>query len=288
MPELPEVETITRELKKVLILKTIQQVKIKNSKTVHPLKPRSFSLKLQNKSITDIKRRAKIIIFKLNNDDYILIHLKMTGQLIYSIPNNLLITGGHPQPDGEVNLPNKFTRLIFYFTDNSILYFNDMRKFGWVRLVTKEDLDNSLKKLGIEPLSKEFTFNKFKEIIKKYPKRSLKKLLLDQTQIAGLGNIYVDEICFLTGLRPDRKTYTLTETQIKKLYQNIIKILKLAIKHKGTSSKNYVTTSGQPGNFVHFLKVYGREKKPCLNCQTPIKKINHIGRGTHFCSKCQK
>jgi len=288
MPELPEVETIVRDLNKKIHNQTIKNVVINYSKAILPLSPTTFNRRLKNNQIIKVTRRAKIIIIHLSDNLFLLIHLKMTGQLIYVPTQGKVIYGGHPQVGGGLNLPNKYTRIIINFIDGSTLYFNDLRKFGWLKLVEKIKMDAMLKSHGPEPLSKHFSETTLKAIFSRYLNRTIKQTLLDQTLLAGLGNIYVDEACFLAKLKPDRKNSTLTKNEIEKLRNSIIAILKLAIKKKGTSAKNYLTASGTPGGFVKYLNVYGRAKDLCHVCNHPIEKIKHAGRGTHFCPQCQK
>ena len=157
-----------------------------------------------------------------------------------------------------------------------------------MKVVTEKDLPKYLEHLGPEPLGKDFTLEKFREILARYPKRKIKQLLLDQSLIAGLGNIYADESCFLAKILPTRIVGNLTPSEIKKLHQSIIAVLKLSISKNGTSSRNYVRSNGQPGGFVPHLKVYGRGKERCKICSTKISKIKLNGRGTHFCPHCQK
>jgi formamidopyrimidine-DNA glycosylase len=277
MPELPEVETLKRELARVLVGK---------------------KLKDTGQKITGVERRAKVLMWHLSGGATILIHLKMTGQLVYipastpASPNRgerqggplagKQIIGGHPED------PTRHTRHIFYFSDGSRLLFNDLRKFGWIKTVPKTELPSIFKNTGPEPLEREFTLAKFKERLLSSPKRNLKALLLDQTVIAGLGNIYVDESCFRAGVKPTRVVGSLNEGEVAKLYQAIRAVLKLAIQKKGTSARNYVRSSGQPGGFVPYLNVYGRQGEKCKKCSTSIEKIKLAGRGTHFCPICQK
>jgi formamidopyrimidine-DNA glycosylase len=274
MPELPEVETLKRELARVLVGKKIKKIE------------GDFKLKLAGREIVGLERRAKILIFKLDSD-YLLVHLKMTGQLVYGE-----VMGGHPED------PHKYTRATIFFTDNSKLLFNDLRKFGWLKLVRDKDLSKHIDHLGPEPLEKEFTLRKFEEILARYPNRKIKQLLLDQTLIAGLGNIYVDESCFLASILPTRLAGSLTKTEKQKLHHSIIAVLKLSISKKGTSARNYVRSNGEKGGMVPHLNVYGRGGKICKRCaasaealakeEQKIEKIKLGGRGTHFCPKCQK
>ena len=287
MPELPEVETLRRELDKALRGKIIKSVEVLWPKTVAPLSVALFEKQIVGLKIGPIFRQAKILIIDLVGPFSLAIHLKMTGQLIYHPAKGKNLIGGHPAPEDEANLPNGHTRLILNFTDGSILYFNDLRKFGWARLVNDTELDSLTKDLGPEPLSKDFSAKYFADLFSKYPKRTTKQILMDQNLIAGIGNIYADESAFLAKLLPNRKAGTVKPAQIKVLREKIVEILKHSIKLKGTSSRNYRRSDGSMGGFVPHLYVYGRAGLPCKICGTPIKKIRHNGRGTHFCSKCQ-
>lgn len=275
MPELPEVETLKRELARVLPGKQIKQFT--------SAKFAGLKKKLVGQQIASVSRRAKVLIFeladrrKLAADSYLLIHLKMTGQLVHGE-----IIGGHPAD------PAKHTRAIFTFTDGSQLLFNDLRKFGWLKLINREELEAWLARLGREPLSKHFTLEHFHSLLERYPKRKLKQFLLDQTLIAGLGNIYVDEACFLAGILPTRPVGSLTKSEIAKLHQAIIAVLKLSIRKKGTSFRNYRRAGGELGGMVPHLQVYGRGGKNCKICEQIIQKIKLNSRGTHYCPQCQK
>ncbi len=312
MPELPEVETLRRELSSAVKGKKIKSAEINWPKMVKPLTIEKFQEKIKGKKIIDISRRAKMLILKLSGKKFLIIHLKLTGQLIFqpapifSPParggegvsrqrgwettrkREKSVVGGHPQKGGISNLPNKFTHGILNFTDGSKLYFNDLRKFGWMRLVDRARIDKISDELGAEPLTKEFTLKKFQEILKKYPKRNIKMVLMDQSLIAGIGNIYNDESCFCAKILPTRIVRKLKDTEVKILYQCIKKILKLALSKKGTSADTYVQLNGQPGGFVPYLKVYGRKGEKCKRCGGAIKRIKLNGRGTYFCDECQK
>ena len=211
----------------------------------------------------------------------------MSGQLIYKKKSNKLIVGGHPQKGGLDNIPNKFTHVIFNFSDGSFLYFNDMRKFGWVRLVNQKELDEVMAQFGPEPLEREFRFNKFNDILKRYPNRKIKQILMDQSLIAGIGNIYADESCFCSGILPNRIVKNIKPAEAKKLYQCIVKILKLAVSKKGTSANTYIQLDGSKGGMEPYLKVYGRKGQKCKKCDGIVKKTKQNGRGTHFCLGCQ-
>lgn len=284
MPELPEVETIVRDLAK----------KLKNKKiiAIESLDKKVFQLSDQEiknivgKKIRSIRRRAKMIIFDLNNY-YLVIHLKLTGQLVLKTKTGLL-AGGHPIIYKCGGLPNKFSRVIFRFNDKTTLFFNDIRRFGWIKLVDGAEFLKFNQGLGVEPLSSGFTLEYFNQVLWRKRKTTIKQTLLEQKHIAGLGNIYIDESLFAAGLKPFRRAKTLKPLEIKKLWLTIPKVLNQAIKHRGTSFNNYVDARGRPGNFMKYLKVYGRAGEKCKNCGGLIKKIKLGGRGTHWCDRCQR
>lgn len=288
MPELPEVETLRRELHGFLKGKKITAVEVLWPKLVAPLTPTKFKRELVGQTIKEIKRSAKVLIIDLVGPQSLLFHLKMTGQLIIVPTTGPKIIGGHPAVEDENVLPNKHTRLIITFTDHSKLYFNDLRKFGWAKLANDQQVKNVISGHGPEPLSKDFSPNFLSQLFKHYPNRSLKQILMDQKLIAGIGNIYADESCFLAGLKPERQAKTVSQTKIKELQEKIVEVLKHSIAKKGTSARDYRRSNGQPGGFVPYLYVYGRGGSPCKKCGTILKKIKHHGRGTVYCPMCQK
>lgn len=287
MPELPEVETIRRDLSKVLISKKIVAVEIFNKKSIKSSVD-SFKKNLLNKKIKQIERIGKLMMFDLADKNFLLVHLKMTGQLIYR-HGHQIIEGGHNLPVFKENdLPTKFTWVTWEFNDGSKLYFNDMRKFGYLKIVDQEEKEKIVAKYGIEPLTKNFTLTNFKKVLAGR-KTTIKAVLLNQALIAGIGNIYADEICFAAGIRPDSSVAKIGEVEIKKLFSSSQAIIKKAIEHKGTTFKDYVNAHGGKGNFSDYLKVYKRVGKKCLRCKEGIiasKKI--AGRTSHYCPVCQK
>lgn len=306
MPELPEVETIKKQLSKQIKNKKIAKIAVKYAQIIKaPLE--KFKGAVLGARIKNIRRRGKLIIIDLSSGFSLLIHLKMTGQLRYgrgTTRNETRLPAGKAGNCAE-NFSNKHTRVIFHFADGGRLIFNDVRKFGYINLMLTENLGEYLnKKYGPEPLEKNFTIAKFKATLAKKPKqkrkfslekislrpngRKIKQFLMDQKNIAGIGNIYADEILFYASVRPDRKISTLTNNEIKKIFQGIKKILTEAIKYRGSSIDNYVDSKGKAGEYHFRLKAYGRAGQPCPKCKTPIKKIKLSGRGTHFCPKCQK
>ncbi len=286
MPELPEVETIRRDLSKLILHKRISKVEVRVAKIVHPY---NFKSRIEGLSFIKIKRRAKLLIFELSNKLLMLVHLKMTGQLIYrGHGGNVQAVGGHPIKQDLQKLPNKFSHIIFSFTDGSHLFFNDVRKFGYLKIVDADGFKEIEKKYGIEPFSVSFTLNNFKKVLARRPNLKIKQLLMDQSLIGGLGNIYSDEACFYAGVRPLRRAGNLKEIEIKKLYCAILKVLKLSISKRGTSADDYVDAYGRQGDFVRFLKMYGRAKEKCKICDTPLKTLRIGGRTSNYCPHCQK
>lgn len=306
MPELPEVETLKRELEKTISGKIIKQVEVKVPKLVSPA-PSLFSKELINQKINSIRRRSKMLIFDLSGGKFLLVHLKMTGQLIFVPKSGGLIVGGHPNPVVKQNtateklilrgkfkfalnfeLPNKYTHIIFTFTDGSRLYYNDLRKFGWMKVIDTAGLKKIHEELGIEPLSADYTFDNFKTIIKRYPNRKIKQLLMDPALIVGVGNIYSDEALFCSRINPFRPAGKIKPAELKNLFNCIPKILKLALSKGGTSADTYLQLSGQPGGFSPLLKVYGREGEKCQGCKGVVERKKIGGRSAHFCPSCQK
>ncbi len=274
MPELPEVETIRRSLEDKLIGKTLTGVKVLLDKMVKGISPEDFDAELRGKKITGISRRGKYLIIYLTGGITVVIHLRMTGQLLYC-------------PAGQDTI--KHTHIVFQLNDKGQLRFVDQRQFGRVHLVQAKELDNlsGLKNLGIEPLSECFTREFFrKELKKKHTK--IKPLLLDQTFLAGVGNIYADEALFRAKVNPERVAAGLSPREAANLYLAIKKVLLEGISNKGTSIRDYLDGEGNPGSNQDNLKVYGRAGEPCIKCRKPIERKVIGGRSSHFCPKCQK
>ncbi len=284
MPELPEVETIVRDLEKKLRHKKITGLESLDIK-VFQLTPGQVK-KIIGKKIKEVRRRAKMIIIDLG-DDFLVIHLKMTGQLVLKTRSGL-IAGGHPIINAGNELPNKFTRVIFKFSGANALFFNDVRRFGWIRLISKDDFLKLDKSFGAEPLAPGFTLEYFKRALSGKKKTSIKQALLEQGLIAGIGNIYADEALFLAGLRPFRRVKSLKSKEMEKLWRVIPGLLKKAIKYRGTSFSDYVDALGRRGNFIKFLRVYGRAGEKCFRCGGAVEKMKLGGRSTHWCGRCQK
>ncbi|MFC1571256.1 bifunctional DNA-formamidopyrimidine glycosylase/DNA-(apurinic or apyrimidinic site) lyase [Candidatus Margulisiibacteriota bacterium] len=288
MPELPEVETIKRGLAKTIVGKTIVDFDSDWHKAINlPLK--TYRKRIKGLRVRGLKRRAKMLILELSGGLSILVHLKMTGQLIYRDKARCLI-GGHTLALNCDGLPNKFTHATFSFKDGSRLYFNDLRKFGWVRLYKDGEMERWIdgKRLGPEPLSKEFSVKYLVGRAKKRPKMKIKQFIMDNSNLVGVGNIYSDEVCFYAKVKPTRRVGALSSAQIKTIHKGIQEILRRAIKAQGTTFSNYVNADGQAGGFVKMLKVYQRYGEKCFRCPGKVAKMKIGGRTSSFCPRCQK
>lgn len=286
MPELPEVETIRRDLYKKILKKKIKQAVLTPKAQIKGGK-KEFLQTLKSNSFQDISRLGKMLVFALTGQRFLLIHLKMTGQLIYQHGKEL-IAGGHPVPALGAKLPGSSTRAIFIFADNSRLFFNDIRRFGFLQVVGRSELEKIKKQFGLEPFSRDFTLANFKKALgsKKIP---IKLALLDQQKIAGLGNIYASEVCFEAKIKPHRRTADLSGIEWKKLFLACQKVIRLAIKNRGTTFHDYLDADGRAGYHAHFLKVYDRGGLDCKRKDGgKITKLTLGGRGTFYCQVCQK
>lgn len=289
MPELPEVETVVRGLSKYLPGQTIKDVEILSvpsflwSKDL-PNPKVVFGLK-----VLSLSRRGKGIIIHLSKGYCLLIHLKMTGQLVYVAKDKKTrLNFGHPDPNFIASMPSRHTRCYLTLTKGA-LYFNDQRKFGWVKLTRDEFLEHDpfIRRLGPEPLTSAFTLDHLTALAKRRARSSIKATLLDQGGFVGVGNIYADEALFEAGIRPNRLGQSLTADELARLFRAIKKVLRLGIRHYGTSISHYKTGEGASGKMQNYLKVYGRSGLPCKVCRTPLIKTRAAGRGTHYCPTCQ-
>ncbi|MFA5932555.1 MAG: bifunctional DNA-formamidopyrimidine glycosylase/DNA-(apurinic or apyrimidinic site) lyase [Microgenomates group bacterium] len=286
MPELPEVETIKLGLQRKIVGLKVTRIQVLNSKTFI-----GEEKKAEGAKVEEIWRRAKMLGVDLESNGTLLFHLKMTGQLIYVDKTEKdRIIGGHPTPDMKGDLPNKSTRVIFEFSSGSKLFFNDQRKFGWVKLIdnSKLKIENVLGKLGPEPLEKEFTWQILKSNLLHHKSQPIKVALMDQSVVSGIGNIYSSESLFGARIDPRRKVSTLSDNDFKNLVKGIQKSLKVSIEKGGSTRAHFVDVDGKKGYFLDYANVYGKEGKKCNSCPGTVQKIQQIGRGTYFCPSCQK
>lgn len=286
MPELPEVETIRSDLEKKIKGLKFTGVEIRLPKIIKSGASKLLT-ELKNKEILSVNRKGKLIYFTLSDELFLIVHLRMTGQLIYKNKKQI-IAGGHSDTLEQVQVPNKHTHVILELSDDSKIYYNDLRQFGVIKTANKNELEKELKKYGTDPILEKFPLDEFEKILGNRSTRNIKAFLLDQKKVSGLGNIYVDEVLFLSRVLPERTVQSLKKSEIKLIHEHIVKVLKLAIKERGTTFNNYSDADGNKGNFLKHLKVYQRAGKECLVCKNEIYKIKLAGRGTHFCKKCQK
>lgn len=285
MPELPEVESIRIQLEGFLVGHKIVNYELRIKKYGVWDKTKIIGAK-----ITGVRRFGKVLVIDLSSNYSIVTHVKMTGQFIYQGPNLLNAKSlSHKVVGG---LGGKHTHVIFHLDRGGTLYFNDYRRFGWMRLEKTSNIQNSknpnnyIGKLGREFL-KDLAIKEFSEILAK-SKKPIKILLMDQTKMAGVGNIYANDALWLAGINPKEQANTLLNSKTIKLFKAIEEVLKEGIKRGGASELAFVTPDGGEGKYQDFTLVYGREKEPCKNCKTPIEKIKLGGRGTYFCPVCQK
>lgn len=283
MPELPEVETVVRGLQSLIVGKKFCRASTDNQKSF-PNAPSDVKEFLIGAKVTRVRRRAKVILIELDTNYTLMAHLKMTGQFVY-VGETERFGAGHPNDSLIGSLPDKSTRVQLEFDDGTHLYFNDQRKFGWVRLIPTPEIPNIdfMKKVGPEPLEDNFTAEQFRERFSRRARSNIKAALLDQTVIAGVGNIYADESLWGAKIHPQRLVNSLSDKEFDDLYREVRAVLKLSIEKGGSSNRNYVNASGEKGKYMDFAKVFRREGLPCPRCGTIIEKIRVAGRGTHYC-----
>jgi len=320
MPELPEVQTIVSELNRKLKNRTIKSAEVfapkmvsvgphtvSNIRVADNNKVNLFKKMLVGHRFTQVKRRAKLLIFELSKPSpqpsprgggggiAMLVHLKMTGQFIFEDKKLRERTGGEYRMFNKlyaplVKLPGKHTHVIFYFIDGSILYFNDIRKFGYMKLVRDDEINQvkELKEYGPEPLTKKFTRFTLSSAADKAHRAKIKQLLMDPKVVAGIGNIYSDEILFHAGVRPTRVVSSLSGKELSAIYKWIKPVLIKGIKAKGSSVGDFVRTDGSWGQMGKFHFVYGRKGQKCKKCGSIIEAVKLGGRTGSFCPSCQK
>lgn len=278
MPELPEVETIKRGLSKFIIKKKLTKTTI--------LCAKSFVGTPVTGTVKAIRRFGKALIIDLDNGKSLMIHLRMTGQLIYDGKERF--AAGHPSDNFIDELPNKQTRVVLEF-DSGSLFFNDQRKFGFIKVIdtNKVEQDTFIKKLAKEPW--QMSSDEFYEKLQKHKNSPIKAVILDQTIICGLGNIYADESLFMSKIHPATKAGALTKKEVSTLLDMAAKAMDTAIDSGGSTMKDYVKADGTKGDYLDkFAQIFNRTGKPCLVCGTKIEKIRVAGRGTHICPNCQR
>ena len=284
MPELPEVETISRQLDKMLRRQTILKIKV--------LRKKSFigaRKKVIGKQIDRVERKAKLIRIGLKPELNLVVHLKMTGQLVYDQKQGRVV-GGHPTADWVGKLPSKHTRVVLELNKGK-LFFNDMRVFGWIKVMTDVDWKELVKNMPPDVVDKDFTTGYLESILKD-SKRPIKLILMDHKKIGGIGNIYANDGLFCAGILPDKKAFKVADDRktINKLVRCLKRVIGMGIRYGGATSsdKSFVNSKGLGGDYQDHFLVYERKGERCRNCRKKIKKIKLGGRGTYFCPGCQQ
>lgn len=288
MPELPEVETVRLGLARLLPGRRIAGVEHDWPKSFPNAKADASEF-MVGAEIKRVKRRAKVLIIELSTNYSLVIHLKMTGQLVFRSSKEKF-GAGHPTASLVGRLPDKSTRVTIEFSDGSHLFFNDQRKFGWLRLLPTPEVMNLdfFKKVGPEPLSADFDWQALRERLLRRKNTNIKAALLDQTVLAGIGNIYADEALWGAKIHPATPIKNLSASQFHKLYDELVFVLRLSLKKGGSTDKNYVDAEGKRGSYLSFARVFRREGQNCPRCGREIIKTRVAGRGTHLCPHCQK
>lgn len=283
MPELPEVETVRRGLQGFILNKKIKKIEVFCDKSFQ-----GQPTLAEDQTIKNIRRFGKALILDLSNDISLMIHLRMTGQLIYDGDKTDRYAAGHPSENFTAALPNKQTRVIVKFPDGT-LYFNDQRKFGFFKTIKTAEVENDafIQKLAKEPwvMTADELYDKFQ----RHKNSLIKATILDQSIICGLGNIYADESLFAANIHPERRAGTITKSETEALLKAARKIMDAAIDSGGSTMATYVKADGTKGDYLEkFAQVFHRDGQPCLKCGTTIIKIRVAGRGTHICPHCQE
>lgn len=290
MPELPEVETIRLGLSRLIVKKKIAETRNYDSPKSFPNSQNDTQAFLIGATVTNVRRRAKMLLIDISSRYTLMVHLKMTGQLVYvGVGPSSRFGGGHPTDSLIDNLPDRSTRQLIRFDDGSQLYFNDQRKFGWMKLVPTVEVPNTdfMLRVGPEPLEGSFTGEILFDRLQRRKKTSIKAAILDQSVLAGVGNIYADEALWMAKINPQTLVKDVPKKSILKLASSIKEVMELSLSKGGSTDRNYIDAEGKKGSYLQFANVFRREGQPCGRCGTIIEKTRVAGRGTHICPSCQ-
>lgn len=287
MPELPEVETVRRGLSRLVIGKYITSLRVFDSPKSFPNDQVTVNQFMVGATITDIRRRAKVLLIDLNTNYTLVIHLKMTGQLVFRGKEQF--GAGHPSDSLIGELPDRSTRVEITFANNEKVFFNDQRKFGWMKLYPTPEVPNIdfMQRVGPEPLEDSFTSKEFIPRVRRRQNTTIKAAILDQTVLAGVGNIYADESLWGVRIHPATRVRDVTDKQLTLLLAEIKYVMNLSIEKGGSTNHTYVNAEGKKGSYTDFARVFRREGQLCPRCGTTIEKTRVAGRGTHYCPHCQ-
>ncbi len=287
MPELPEVETVRLGLARLLLNRTVVSVESDSPKSF-PNASSDVAAFLIGSQVVAVRRRAKVLMIDLSTNYTLVVHLKMTGQMVFVGTERF--GAGHPNDSLIDRLPDRSTRVTIGFGDGSYLFFNDQRKFGWMKLMPTGEVPNLafMQKVGPEPLENAFTGEQFIGRIRRRSGTTIKAAILDQTVLAGVGNIYADESLWAARIHPSRRVADISDAELELLLCEIKSVMSLAIEKGGSTNKNYVNAEGKRGSYMDFANVFRREGLPCpRHPGVLVEKIRVAGRGTHVCPVCQ-
>lgn len=290
MPEGPEVETIRRGLELGLVGQTLAGVDVVFEGSF-PVPAGVRDGLLAGAKVSHVERRGKVLMVHLDNGHALLFHLKMTGQVVLVKADGERFAGGHPTESMAARLPDRSTRVVFEFAGGDRLYFNDQRKFGWIKLVPDDEvrLDALVARMGPEVLSEGFTVTWLQAALTRHGRAPVKAVILDQSVAPGIGNIYADESLNLARVHPARLAGSLTAAEVKRLHAAMREIIGLGIEHGGTSFSHYVNSLGGEGDYLEHARVFHREGERCReHPDTLVVKTRVAGRGTYICPKCQR
>jgi len=297
MPELPEVETIRRGLQNLLLTKVVKNTTVYDSPKSFPNDQHTVEQFLYGANVQQVRRRAKVLLIDFSSEYTLVTHLKMTGQVVFIGASSSVKTdasvrfaAGHPNDSMLGQLPDRSTRVAIEFSDGSHLYFNDQRKFGWMKLYPTLEVPNIdfMQRVGPEPLEDSFTSNEFIPRVRRRNGTTIKAAILDQTVLAGVGNIYADESLWGAKIHPATRVRDVTDAQLAELLTCIKAVMTLSIEKGGSTDKNYVDAEGKKGSYLQFANVFRREGLSCpRHPDVLIEKSRVAGRGTHVCPVCQ-
>ena len=288
MPEGPEVETIRRGLAATITGQRLRDVTVLWPKSL-PAPAEVLARDVVGTRVKALRRRAKVLMIELDTGYTLLVHLKMTGQMVLVQAGGGRMAGGHPTQSMAGELPDSSTKVIFTFESGDRLFFNDQRKFGWIKLLQTADvpLDALVSRLGPEALAPEFSLEYLAGVLARHKGAPVKAVILDQSTVGGVGNIYADESLHLARIHPARRAGTLGADEAARLWSAIREIMALGIEHGGTSFAKYVNALGGKGDYLDNARVFRREGLMCPVCGSMIEKLRVAGRGTHICPSCQ-
>ena len=289
MPELPEVETVRRGLDELVVGHRLAGVGVREPRSFLVHERADVDRDLAGAAITAARRRGKVLMLDLDSGCCLVVHLKMTGQLVHRGPAGAHWGAGHPNDSLVGDLPDRSTRIVFAFEDGATLFFNDQRKFGWVQLMPTEEVGRIplLAAMGPEPLD-DNPEREFLRRVRRHQATSVKAALLNQAVVAGIGNIYADEALWAAQVHPATPVARLTDARLGQILVAAREVMERSLALGGSTARTYVDAQGRPGAYLSFAAVFGREGQPCPRCGETIVKTRVAGRGTHLCPVCQR